>query len=78
VPEAKATRVARFQEKTVHSAREILGAAGFSSPGDIGPDAISVRTSTQTVHTYEELYYSDASEKALTKLMEKGKRYLRQ
>ena len=52
----KAQRVRNFQHETVHSLREILGAAGLEHPDELRPWHIFRRTSQVEVHTYDEIY----------------------
>ena len=55
-PEDKATRVARFQAKTVHALLEIVGAAGLDHPHELQPEHFfhrhSSRESVRLLDTY--------------------------
>lgn len=52
----KFKRVANYQRATVHSIKELTGAAGFDHPSQLGPAHINRRVSTNTVKTYAELF----------------------
>ena len=77
MPESKAVRVMRFQEKTVKVAREIIGAAGLRDPSDISPHMIMVRTDGSHVQTLHEKYYGSEQQAYLDLMLEKGASYLR-
>ena len=56
VPEDKSVRVASFQQETIKSLAEMLGAVGLDEPSDLRPWHLLHRTSpTETKH-YGELY----------------------
>ena len=52
----KRVRVARFQERTVHAALELLGALGLESPEDLAPHHIFRRVDDMRVRHLGELY----------------------
>jgi glutamate synthase domain-containing protein 2 len=52
----KKTRVARFQQSTVHGFVELLGAAGLERPEQIRRSMINRRISMQRVMRYDELF----------------------
>jgi hypothetical protein len=64
-PEAKADRVAGFQAKTVESAMELIGAAGFTDPAHLRPYHIVRRTSSTEVQHLGEVYPTVAPEALL-------------
>ncbi|HED64333.1 MAG TPA: FMN-binding glutamate synthase family protein, partial [Planctomycetes bacterium] len=54
--EDKIRRVRHFQQGTVHSFLELLGAAGLSRPQEIGPQHILRRISDSEIRSYAEIY----------------------
>ncbi|MBF0491506.1 MAG: FMN-binding glutamate synthase family protein [Deltaproteobacteria bacterium] len=52
----KARRVANFHRKTIEGVLELLGAAGFSSPSELGPQHIFRRTAVGKVQSLAEIY----------------------
>ncbi len=56
VVEDKRLRVARFHKETLRSFRELLGAMGVASPGELDPSMIYRRIGDMRVRSYAELY----------------------
>ena len=56
VVSAKNKRVANFHRATVKSFAEILGAMGFSGPGQLRPRHLMRRISSSQVKDYSEIY----------------------
>ena len=54
--DSKAVRVERFHAETMHSFKEILGAAGLSHPAQLGPQHIMRRVDSMHVKSYSEIY----------------------
>ncbi len=56
VVDDKGSRVANFHRKTIESVIELLGAAGISTPAELGPQHIFRRTGVGEVKTLAEIY----------------------
>jgi glutamate synthase domain-containing protein 2 len=57
VVEHKWRRVKNYHEATLHSFQEIMGAAGFQSPAELGPHHILRRISATQVRDLSEIYH---------------------
>jgi len=55
-PTIKSVRVANYHKKTIHSACEIIAAAGYSSPQQLSPHDIIRRVSQTEVLSYAQIY----------------------
>lgn len=56
VVEHKWLRVKNFHEATIHNFLELLGAAGFNAPNELGPSHIQRRISATQVRSLAEIY----------------------
>ena len=57
VPEDKADRVYNFHQNTMKALKELIGAAGLTHPGQIGPEHIVRRVSATEVRSLAALYH---------------------